>query len=74
MQPHPTPDRAHSPAPPLTPDVFLRDDRAADLDRRARVACATRLVFGLSLRREAAVLAANDVIDTYLEQTMRPRC
>ena len=69
-----TPDRAHSPAPPVTPPVSPRDDRAADLDRRARVACATRLVFGLSLRREAAVLAANDVIDTYLEQTTRPRC
>lgn len=74
MHPHRIPSVVHSPAPPLTPDVSLRDDRAADLDRRARVACATRLVFGLSLRREAAVLAANDVIDTYLEQTRRPRC
>ena len=74
MHAHPTPDRVHSPAPPTTPDVSHRDDRASDLDRHARVACVTRLVFGLSLRREAAVLAANDVIDCYLEQTRSTRC
>ena len=74
MHPHPISSVVHSPAPPTTPDVSSRDDRAADLDRRARVACTSRLVIGLGLRREMAQLAANDVIDTYLEQTRSARC
>ena len=74
MPAHPTTDRAHSPAPPLTPDVSHRDDRAADLDRHARVACTTRVIFGLGLNRERASLIANDVIDCYLEQTRRAQC
>lgn len=74
MQPHLTATVVPSPAPPRSPDVSHRDDRAADLDRHARVACTTRIVFGLGLNRELASLIANDVIDTYLERTRSPRC
>lgn len=57
-----------------TPDDSPRDDRAADLDRRARIACTTRVIFGLGLTRERAALIAHDVIDTYLEHTRSARC
>lgn len=74
MQAHPTPTAVPRPAPSPAPDVQARDLRESELDRKARAACASRLVIVLNLPREHARLAANDIIDEYLSLTGRGRC
>lgn len=82
MQTHPTPDAFPRPVLPVAAEPTLSlpstptlsGDRAADLDRHARAACITRVMFGQGLRRDQARLIVNDVIDTYQDRMRRSAC